>query len=45
MSNVELIKQFYIAFKNKDESAYLKLCDDSIKWITSKGMPNGGTYT
>jgi ketosteroid isomerase-like protein len=45
MSNEELIKQFYIAFKNKDESAYLKLCDDSIEWIISKGMPNGGTYT
>jgi hypothetical protein len=45
MSNEELIKQFYIAFKNKDESTYLKLCDDDIEWITSEGMPNGGTYT
>ncbi len=45
MSNEELIKQFYIAFKNKDESTYLKLCDDNIEWITSEGMPNGGTYT
>jgi hypothetical protein len=45
MSNEELIKQFYIAFKNKDENTYLKLCDDNIEWITSEGMPNGGTYT
>ena len=45
MSNEELIKQFYIAFKNKDGSTYLKLCDDNIEWITSEGMPNGGTYT
>ena len=45
MSNEELIKQFYIAFKNKDESTYLKLCDDNIEWITSEGMSNGGTYT
>jgi len=44
MSDEELIKQFYIAFKNKDESTYLKLCDDSIEWITSEEMPNGGTY-
>ena len=34
-----------MAFKNKDESTYLKLCDDNIEWITSEGMPNGGTYT
>lgn len=45
MSNEELIKQFYIAFKNKDEFTYLKLCDDNIEWITSEGMPNGGIYT
>jgi len=45
MFNEELIKQFYIAFKNKDELTYLKLCDDNIEWITSEGMPNGGIYT
>ncbi len=45
MSNKELVKQFYVAFKNKDECTYLKLCDDDIEWITSEGMPNGGIYT
>ena len=45
MSNEELIKQFYISFKNKDEYTCLKLCDGDVKWITSEGMPNGGTYT
>jgi ketosteroid isomerase-like protein len=44
MSNEELIKQFYVAFKNKDEKIYLELCDDNIEWITMNEMPNGGTY-
>ena len=44
MSNEELIKQFYIAFKNKDEKIYLELCDENIEWITMDEMPNGGTY-
>ena len=44
MSNEELIKKFYIAFKNKDEKIYLELCDDNIEWITMDEMPNSGTY-
>jgi len=44
MSNEELIKKFYIAFKNKDEKTYLELCDENIEWITMDGMPNGGKY-
>ena len=44
MSNEELIKKFYIAFKNKDEKTYLELCDEDIEWITMDEMPNGGTY-
>ena len=44
MSKEELIKQFYIAFKNKDEKTYLELCDENIKWITMDEMPNAGTY-
>jgi len=32
MSNVELIKKFYYAFKNKDKEIYLALCDENIEW-------------
>ncbi len=45
MSNVELIKKFYLAFKNKDRETYLAMCDDRIVWQTADGMPDGGTYT
>jgi len=44
MSNEELIKQFYVAFKNHDKETYLKLCDKNIEWQTAEGMPNGGNY-
>jgi len=44
MSNEELIKKFYTAFKNQDEITYLDLCDENVEWITMAGMPNGGKY-
>ena len=44
MSNVELIKKFYHAFKNNDEETYLALCDENIEWQLAEGMPNGGKY-
>ncbi len=44
MSNVELIKKFYLAFKNKDKDVLLDCCDEKIQWQLSDGMPNGGTY-
>ena len=44
MSNVELIKKFYIAFKNQDKETIFALCDDEIQWQLTEGMPNGGTY-
>lgn len=44
MSNEELIKKFYVAFKNKDMKIIHQVCDESIEWNTLKGMPHGGKY-
>ena len=44
MSNEELIKKFYTAFKNKDTETCLKLCHENIQWQLMEGMPNGGKY-
>ncbi|QDI88216.1 ketosteroid isomerase [Candidatus Nitrosopumilus sp. SW] len=44
MSNVELIKLFYNAFKNQDKNTCTDLCDDKIQWQLAEGMPSGGTY-
>jgi ketosteroid isomerase-like protein len=44
VSKKELIKKFYIAFKNKDMQTISQVCDKSIEWNTLKGMPHGGKY-
>ncbi len=44
MSNLDLVKKFYDAFKNKDSEKYPLFCDENIEWITMDGMPNGGRY-
>ena len=44
MTNTELIKKFYVAFKNKDKEIYLDLCDENIEWQLADGMPNGGKF-
>jgi len=44
MSYLELIKKFYLAFKNKDMETIQQLCDEKLEWVTLKGMPNGGKY-
>lgn len=44
MSNLELVKDFYGAFKNKESQKYPLFCDEKIEWITMDGMPYGGRY-
>ena len=44
MSNEELIKKFYTAFKNQDKQTCLQLCHENIEWQLMDGMPNGGKY-
>ena len=44
MSNKELLKKFYEAFKNNDMKVISQLCDESLEWNTLKGMPHGGKY-
>ncbi|MBT5201730.1 MAG: SnoaL-like domain-containing protein [Thaumarchaeota archaeon] len=42
MTNEELVKKFYIAFKENNIKECLEICDDEIEWITAEGMPEGG---
>ena len=44
MSNEEMIRKFYDAFKNKDMIVIDQLCYENIEWNTLKGMPHGGKY-
>lgn len=44
MSDVELVRKFYLLFKAGDKQEYLSLCDDAIEWNAMEGMPAGGRY-
>ena len=41
--NIDLVKKFYLLFKNQDRK-FLELCDDDIEWTVMKNMPSGGTH-
>lgn len=42
--NVDLVKEFYLQFKNQSKQSYMNLIDDNVEWITMEYMPNGGKY-
>ena len=44
MSNIELIKELYRAFADKDYPKFLSLCTDDLQWIQNEGFPGGATY-
>jgi hypothetical protein len=44
MTNLELIKELYRAFREKDDDAFLKICTPNIEWIQNPGFPEGKTY-
>lgn len=43
-SSVDLVKEFYLQFKNHSKQSYMDLIDDNVEWITMEYMPNGGKY-
>lgn len=44
MTNLELIKELYRAFREKDYDAFLKICTCDLEWIQNPGFPGGKTY-
>ena len=40
-SSVDLVKEFYLQFKNHSKQSYMDLIDDNVEWITMEYMPNG----
>ena len=43
-SNVDLVKEFCLQFKDKSKQSYMDLIDDNVEWVTMEYMPNGGKY-
>lgn len=44
MTNLELVKELYRAFREKDYDAFLENCTPDIEWIQNEGFPQGKTH-
>ncbi|MEM8674834.1 MAG: nuclear transport factor 2 family protein [Cyanobacteria bacterium P01_G01_bin.67] len=43
MTNIEIIRELYRTFKDKDYEAFRQLCDRDLIWIQNQGFPHGST--
>lgn len=44
MNNIELIKELYRSFKEKDYKAFARICSPDLIWHQNPGFPNGSTH-
>ena len=40
MTNIELIKEFYRSFRERDTQAFRQICTDDLEWIQHEGLPH-----
>ncbi len=43
MNNIEVVRELYRTFKDKDYEAFRRICDRDLIWIQNQGFPNGST--
>ena len=44
MSNLEVIRELYRTFREKDYEAFAALCTPELEWIQNEGFPRGASY-
>ncbi len=44
MSNLEIVKRLYTAFRERDTNTILEIFDPKIEWIQNEGFPGGGRH-
>jgi uncharacterized protein len=44
MNNIEVVKELYRAFGERDYNTFLSICTEDIEWIQNEGFPGGATY-
>ena len=44
MTNLEVIRELYRAFREKDYDAFLHICTPDLEWLQNEGFPQGATY-
>jgi len=43
MTNLEIVKELYRCFKEKDDDGFKEICDQNLEWRQNPGFPNGKT--
>jgi len=43
-ANIEIVRELYRAFKEKDYDSFVSICDEKISWDQNPGFPGGGRY-
>ena len=41
MTNIEVVRELYRCFREKDHDSFRSLCTDDLEWIQNPGFPNG----
>lgn len=44
MTNLEVVRELYRAFHEKDYDAFRLICTPELEWMQNEGFPNGATY-
>lgn len=44
MTNLDIIKELYRCFREKDYPAFLAICQPELEWIQNKGFPGGAVH-
>jgi ketosteroid isomerase-like protein len=44
MTHLEIVKQMYAAFANRDRETILELFHPEIEWVQNEGFPGGGSH-
>ncbi|MBW4646836.1 MAG: nuclear transport factor 2 family protein [Goleter apudmare HA4340-LM2] len=44
MTNLEITRELYRAFREKDYDAFLRICTPDLEWIQNEGFPRGATH-
>ncbi len=43
MTNLDVVRELYRSFRDRDYEAFLKVCAPDLEWIQNEGFPRGST--
>lgn len=43
MTNLDVVRELYRSFRERDYEAFLRLCSPDLEWIQNEGFPRGST--